>query len=915
MKLFQVKLLFILLFCLLNLSCNQGEILFDETINTSSKDNNLKILNQTDFTVCIFSDSMHQNKIVEISKYNEIYCFQEIISTGNIFYLSYFLDVNGILIPYGTGSVLVKLEEKKITNLRIPEPENINKNANVVLLENSSTSSIILKYKNIELFPENSNSSLLSSDKYGVYLLDNTPDITQYSISVGSTEYPLYMISESNFGYIYSFKFNGSETLQLAKIFFDKSLEEKNWKINVSNENSKNVRISSLFSSQGSYSFYGNLSYSPLVQFNYSYPYYAYIDSESNIIKEEAILFSDNPKNCSFVSAINGNSIHIALGNKTNQNYFNSCFIMSDNYGIYEEIITSNLDFSYSAFEVIYKKENCFIAVLAETNNETKEEKGLLYEIIINGYGNCSISKIWESSNQSFIQSCAYDENNDTYIILSQGAGESFSSIFTFVDANTGLEKLTTLELPRYVLNKIKFNSLDGYVYSSGSYLNPINNKDNACLVKIDSSTGSLVNESSIIYPASSNLNSNFNDFIINEKEILLCGFIDADYDKMPNYSDSYPYIVSYNTETKTTNWEKKYALKGYYVKTVARSEINSLLMLLESPGINNSFKTLIVSTGLLGDLPQITKNTLPETWSVSAPNIKIYIGDGSEDHPSKFDTYYEIPYGNTLSFNDLKPFWPQLENGYAVGDWISYNWTLFPEETVAFPRNPCMDFFLYPKIKIAPPENLSAKILSSTKILLTWDSNPIASKYEVYLNGNLLHTLSSNSLNVEGLTPGEVSSYTIRAYDSEKNEYSNFSDKLDIQTYIPSTGYFDQIPTNSFELNEDTSSYLFNLYGNKISFNLFCEADAEYKIRWADSSDGTNTFINTFPDEKPVKDIQVSIYRAGEENLDNYIVKEIDNGFTNPVTFIPVDSGYYVIEVISYENNSGYFYLDYSKS
>mgnify|MGYP003308099440 CR=1 FL=1 len=131
------------------------------------------------------------------------------------------------------------------------------------------------------------------------------------------------------------------------------------------------------------------------------------------------------------------------------------------------------------------------------------------------------------------------------------------------------------------------------------------------------------------------------------------------------------------------------------------------------------------------------------------------------------------------------------------------------------------MDFFLYPKIKIAPPENFSAKILSSTKILLTWDSNPIASKYEVYLNGNLLHTLSSNSLNVEGLTPGEVSSYTIRAYDSEKNEYSNFSDKLDIQTYIPSTGYFDQIPTNSFELNEDTSSYLFNLYGNKISFNL----------------------------------------------------------------------------------------------
>ena len=727
----------------------------DKPVVTDPQDN-VTFVNKTDLMVKIFSDSLKTNLLTEINYGEKFSCKADVNTVGNVFYYTYYLALDKVLIPYGTGQGIVNLSIDKSTTVNIVDPTEINTNKNIVILKNLSSSAISLGYSTSELLAENMTSTLLNQDEYGIYLLDFSNNLADYKIFDAGKNINLSETPTEEKGYIYYFDYTGKEVVLNSKTFLDKAINDKIWKISLSQEAGKTLlagHFTTRKKSENGYMLLGRIAYSPKTT-NIAVPYYTLINTYGNITEENSFSFKDNPLCTKFKGfAENNDNIILVLGEKEDEKEKGTSFIISDfnGYSIYKDIVTDDSENKeyYKPFEIIHKKDNIFCILLEhyilDNDGNTSFNGYQLIEITVDDYDSVTTKKIYESDENALRSPCSftYDNITDTYVVLSQffkpeGGIANTNSLITFIDGATGTKK-SDLEITNYLFNKIKFNPEDGHVYSSGSFSNQLTGKDEASFAKIDVTSASVVDNKPVKYPCNNkSLNSNFNDFVFDGDNILLCGSSGADYPIGCNEEDKnakgwYPYIVSHNTKLNKTNWEKEYKdITEFTIYTVTKSAINSLLLEIYN---NKSSQSYIVSAGILGEIPEEIKLTLPQSSSikdVEAPDVTVYLYENFD----ATDDYAEatFKFGDEITLEDLAKYVPaDIPTGYTITGWNKWGADT-EDEAITFPYTiEDSPLRFYPKLEQGKTDiNCDASKLAETIAGLS------AGEYKIIVSGTM---------------------------------------------------------------------------------------------------------------------------------------------------------------------------------
>ena len=727
----------------------------DKPVVTDPEDN-VTFVNKTDLMVKIFSDSLKTTLLTEINYGEKFSCKADVNATGNVFYYTYYLALDKVLIPYGTGQSIVNLSIDKSTTVNIVDPTEINTNKNIVILKNLSSSAISLGYSASELLAENMTSTLLNQDEYGIYLLDFSNNLADYKIFDAGKNINLSETPTEDKGYIYYFDYTGKEVVLNSKTFFNKDLKNKIWKISLSQETGKTLlagKLGNRKKSEDGYMLFGRIAYSPKTT-NIAVPYYTLINTYGNITEENSFSFKDNPLCTKFKGfAENNDNIILVLGEKEDEKEKGTSFIISDfnGYSIYKDIVTDDSENKeyYKPFEIIHKKDNIFCILLEhyilDNDGNTSFNGYQLIEITVDDYDSVTTKEIYESDENALRSPCSftYDNITDTYVVLSQflkpdGGIANTNSLITFIDGATGTKK-SDLEITNYLFNKIKFNPEDGHVYSSGSFSNQLTGKDEASFAKIDVTSASVVDNKPVKYPCNNkSLNSNFNDFVFDGDNILLCGSSGADYPIGCNEEDKnakgwYPYIVSHNTKLNKTNWEKEYKdITEFTIYTVTKSAINSLLLEIYN---NKSSQSYIVSAGILGEIPEEIKLTLPQSSSikeVEAPDVTVYLYENFD----ATDDYAEatFKFGDEITLEDLAKYVPaDIPTGYTITGWNKWGADT-EDEAITFPYTiEDSPLRFYPKLEQGKTDiNCDASKLAETI------ENLSAGEYKIIVSGTM---------------------------------------------------------------------------------------------------------------------------------------------------------------------------------
>ena len=727
----------------------------DKPVVTDPLDN-VTFVNKTDLMVKIFSDSLKTTLLTEINYGEKFSCKADVNATGNVFYYTYYLALDKVLIPYGTGQSIVNLSTDKSTTVNIVDPTEINTNKNIVILKNLSSSAISLGYATSELLAENMTSTLLNQDEYGIYLLEFSNNLADYKVSDAGKNINLSETPTEEKGYIYYFDYTGKEVVLNSKTFFNKDLKNKIWKISLSQETGKTLlagKLGNRKKSEDGYMLFGRIAYSPKTT-NIAVPYYTLINTYGNITEENSFSFKDNPLCTKFKGfAENNDNIILVLGEKEDEKEKGTSFIISDfnGYSIYKDIVADDSENKeyYKPFEIIHKKDNIFCILLEhyilDNDGNTSFNGYQLIEITVDDYDSVTTKKIYESDENALRSPCSftYDNITDTYVVLSQflkpdGGIANTNSLITFIDGATGTKK-SDLEITNYLFNKIKFNPEDGHVYSSGSFSNQLTGKDEASFAKIDVTSASVVDNKPVKYPCNNkSLNSNFNDFVFDGDNILLCGSSGADYPIGCNEEDKnakgwYPYIVSHNTKLNKTNWEKEYKdITEFTIYTVTKSAINSLLLEIYN---NKSYHSYIVSAGILGEIPEEIKLTLPQSSSIKdieAPDVTIYFYenfDATDDY-----TEATFKFGDEITLDDLTEYAPtDVPSRYTVTGWYKWN-TDTQDEAITFPYTiEDSSLYFYPKL-----EQGKTDINCDADELVKTIENLSAGEYKIIVSGTM---------------------------------------------------------------------------------------------------------------------------------------------------------------------------------
>ena len=727
----------------------------DKPVVTDPQDN-VTFVNKTDLMVKIFSDSLKTNLLTEINYGEKFSCKADVNATGNVFYYTYYLALDKVLVPYGTGQSIVNLSTDKSTTVNIVDPTEINTNKNIVILKNLSSSAIALGYSASELLAENMTSTLLNQDEYGIYLLEFSNNLADYKVSDAGKNISLSETPTEDKGYIYYFDYTGKEVVLNSKTFFNKDLKNKIWKISLSQETGKTLlagKLGNRKKSEDGYMLFGRIAYSPKTT-NIAVPYYTLINTYGNITEENSFSFKDNPLCTKFKGfAENNDNIILVLGEKEDEKEKETSFIISDfnGYSIYKDIVADDSENKnyYRPVEIIHKKDNIFCILLEhyilDNDGNTSFNGYQLIEITVDDYDSVTTKEIYESDENALRSPCSftYDNITDTYVVLSQflkpdGGIANTNSLITFIDGATGTKK-SDLEITNYLFNKIKFNPEDGHVYSSGSFSNQLTGKDEASFAKIDVTSASVVDNKPVKYPCNNkSLNSNFNDFVFDGDNILLCGSSGADYPIGCNEEDKnakgwYPYIVSHNTKLNKTNWEKEYKdITEFTIYTVTKSAINSLLLEIYN---NKSYHSYIVSAGILGEIPEDVKLTLPQSSSikeVEAPDVTVYLYENFD----ATDDYAEatFKFGDEITLEDLAKYVPaDIPTGYTITGWNKWGADT-EDEAITFPYTiEDSSLYFYPKLEQGKTDiNCDASKLAETIAGLS------AGEYKIIVSGTM---------------------------------------------------------------------------------------------------------------------------------------------------------------------------------
>lgn len=672
---------------------------YDEPPVPVQPGDNVVFSNQTEFAVKVYSDSMRSVLVTDVAAKGSVSLHVDVVAAGNVFYFSYFMDVNGVSVPYSvTDGQTVLLNDSSATSVKITDPESVNTKNRIILLKNEASSAIVLNNGNKEEIPEGKSSALINSGDYGVYMLKVTDAVENIRVSEGAKSVSLSTAADFENGYIYTIVYDGTKIYMRSKSFLDRNMNKKIWKIGVSQEAGKTLRITYFGkrkNGQG-YTVMGKIGYNPATINNQSSPYFASIDSVGTV-SDLVFDFKDKPISSLFSSIAESNEMSLILG----ENFYSddkwNCFVMADNngYSIYKSIAESSEECIYDSVSIIHKVDRIFCVLL----NASKEDGDLyqLIEVSIDGYDKASVKKVYESEVDGTFRRAhgvVYDSTQDSYIVLFQEEMER--SVFSFIDANSGEKKSKDLVLDNYRFWDMKMMPGTIYVYATGSYINQISSKDVASFAKINVLTGSVVGEKPMLYPARSpSLNSSFYSLTIKDKEVVFVGCTDADYAQdYVAFSEAYPLIVSYSLDDNSKLYEQIYdGMKGFVINRVDNSELDTLFLDLWN---SDTDETYIVSTGFLGSLPEDVRLILPYTIKseMAVPNLTIKFYNDSSSYEAYNETAFK--YGTTIELADLEQY-ANAPAGYSVAGW--YNWISFDNEEILFPLTVDKTLYLYPKV------------------------------------------------------------------------------------------------------------------------------------------------------------------------------------------------------------------------
>lgn len=877
---------------------------------------NVKFVNQTDLIVRVFTDPLEGNLVSELKEKAIFSCKVDVIETGNVFYYKYYLELENIIIPYGSGENVVDLQQDKLITINIPEPKELTTNKNIVIMENVSESAIAFGFGASELLPENKTSTLINSGEYGIYLLKDNNDLGNYKVFDTGKEIALSEYKTNDKGYIYSFRYTGKDISLYSKIFLDKSLKDKIWKISLSQDVGKTLlagHFTSRKNPSDGYMLFGRQVYSndeDLI--DNSIPYYVFSDSNGDILDEQTISFKDNPLDVKVRRVIDSGDYILACGEKLSSENISSAFIIGiEGLSVYADILVGDKNVVASAQTMVQKEDDCFCVLTYKDkyseNDEYLSSSVALVEFTVDSYSSVSSKILWESSDEKdlWAYDLTYDESSDTYAVLTWNDEKQYTKLF-FIDGSSGTEKFDNILLNTYAFSKIS-KSIDGKVILCGSFINQLTDSREACFIEIDVSTGTSVNNFPKTFPCKDKkLSSYFNDVIFKNDYIVLVGC--TDYLYSGEFDDTIPYLVAYDISKDKVIWEQRFDnLKGYEVYSCNNTNLSFIYELYNS----NTMHSYIVSAGLLGEIPEETKLTLPYSSTISeveTPDVSVYF---YENATSEEDSHYKeaiFKYGDEITLEDLEDYIPDsFSDGYEISGWNQ--WGIETEEKISFPYElNSTSLTLYPKICLSAPKNLSGFALSNSEIYLEWESNPSATKYDIYVNDSLYKSTSSTNYTVTELNP--KTTYKFYVVASNENYISNTSNSIQVTTTTHYRGDISQVPTSATRIGH--GKYWYDLIEEKEVdyYYMYLDAGNTYALVWCDSNDGSEVLAEE--GLYPYADVVVNMYLAGETNSSKFNCFEINSGYTDPYQITPSESGYYVVEVVGNSKSRGYYLVGY---
>ncbi len=518
-------------------------------------------------------------------------------------------------------------------------------------------------------------------------------------------------IEKEENGYIYSFIYNGKEIVLQSKLFLDLSIQQQIWKISLSQDYGKTL-LAGKFTNRNNpddgYMLFGRQVYSNDYGFiNNSKPYYTFIGRDGEIEKEQVLVFKDNPLDVRFRAAIDTGNYILACGNKLSSANISSSFIIGlEGRSINKDIRIGSETVYEEMQTMIQKKEDTFCILSCSENyssSEWSDENYLfssfaLIEATVESYNSVSTKLLWESNPEDSLicVDLYYDVETDVYAVLYYDE-ESEKMYLSFIDASDGNKLSNDISLDNFDFIKMK-KGINNNVFLCGAFENQITGVQEACIREIDFSSKTLSDRNVPLFPSKDNsLSSYFNDLIVKDDYLILAG--STDYLNTGELDDVIPYIVAYDYNRDKILWERKFdELKGYKIYSCDNSETSFIYELYNE----TTCHSYIVSAGLLGEIPETIKVTLPYNESINyvdVPDVNVYFYDSYFEESSYDETKFKFL--DEIEFEDLSEFVPSdIQKGYKITGW--YNWDSSEEkEEIIFPyKLETSELHLYPKLE-----------------------------------------------------------------------------------------------------------------------------------------------------------------------------------------------------------------------
>ena len=917
------------IFFLVFLGC-ENETSFEEPTTVIPEEENktyLEIKNQSQFDVNIYfnapsADSLWLKVPTGGTVKKEINPSQT--EAGDSVYIEYEYVVGNVIIPYCNPNnsdclKILPIYENKVNTINLSKISSFSTDNTYIIIQNESSNAVFLsESRSTPIYPYSSNDQWIKPNQDVIYDITDNLNLDNYYIGNGLVDIKLD-INNITAGNIYVLRYCSESISLLSIVPLDISLQEKIWKLSLSQDVGKTLlagHFTSRKNQSDGYMLFGRQVYSADEELiNNSIPYYAFIDSKGNILEEDIIPLKDNPLDVKVRRVVDTGDYILACGEKISSENITSAFVMGiDGLSIYDDILIGDEKVVASVQTMIQNDKDSF-CVLAYKDKYSEDEEYLcstvsLIKVSIDNYFSVFSEVLWESGEEKdlYAYDVVYDENSDTFVVLTWNDEKEHTKLF-FIDGTSGSEKFDALILDMYEF-QTTVKHADGKVFLCGAFINQITDSREACFMELNVSTGTIVNNNPTTFPSKNKkLSSYFNDIIFKDNYVILGG--STDYLNAGELDDCIPYLVAYDISKNKIIWEQRFDdLEGYVVYSCNASNLSFIYELYNY----NTLHSYVVSSGLLGEIPSETKFTLPYSssiGSIESPDVSVYF---YENATSEEDSHYKeaiFKYGDEITLEDLEDYIPDsFSDGYEISGW--YEWGDETEEKISFPYEiNTTSLCIYPKICLSAPKNLSGFALSNSEIYLEWESNPSATKYDIYVNNSLYKSTSSTNYTITDLSPKTTYKFYIVA--SNENYTSSASNSIQVTTATHYRGDINQVPVSATRMGHDL------IWSDSIEekevdyYYMYLDAGNSYIIIWCDSNDGSE-ILEEF-ELSPYADVSVSVYLAGETNQSKFNCFEKNNGWTEPFQFTPDESGYYVIEVVGKSKSRGNYLIGYAQT